>query len=95
MTAPTEHPSWCDRKACERRRAHVSPLRPVDTGRVEETVLDIALVQAWLPAAEPQISLTVIDGVDVEHLLLSLGQGRVLSYRIRQLLSDAALGGAR
>lgn len=95
MTAPTEHPRWCDRKTCERRRAHCSPVKPVDTNREEASVIDVALVQEWRPAAEPQLSMTVIDGTHAEHLLMSLGQARVLSYQLRQLLSDAAGGGAR
>ena len=91
---PTEHPRWCDRKTCERRRAHCSPVKPVDTNRPEATVLDVALVQEWHPSAEPLISLTVIDGASVDQVLMSLGQATVLSYRLRQLL-DAAKRGRR
>ncbi|MEV0723946.1 hypothetical protein AB0I37_14335 [Micromonospora purpureochromogenes] len=94
MNAPTEHPRWCDRKTCDRLGVHASRVLPVNTGRTEETVLDVALVQSWLPASEPQLSMTVIDGVDFEQVLMSLGQGRVLAHRLRQLLDDAK-GGAK
>ena len=94
FTPPTEHPRWCDLKTCERLHAHWSTVRHVDTGREEETVLDAALVQPWHPTAVPQISLTVIDGISVDQLLLSLRQAAALSYRLRQLL-DAAKRGQR
>lgn len=90
-----QHPRWCDRKTCERRRAHCSPVKPVDTNRPEASVLDVALVQEWHPQAEPVVSLTAIVGAHADHLVMSLGQARVLSYRLRQLLSDAAAGGAK
>ncbi|WKU03835.1 hypothetical protein [Micromonospora sp. HUAS LYJ1] len=89
------HPTWCDRDECVRRQAHCSAVRDVDTGRVEETALAVVLVQYLHPAAQVMVSLTALDGVTGgERILMSLGQARVLVYRLRQLL-DASAGGAR
>lgn len=94
-----QHPRWCDRQNCERRGEHRSPARNVDTGQPEAVIVDVALVQNVHPAAEPQISLTGIDGAGAAepvavHLLLSIGQARTLRYRLAQLI-DATKGGRR
>lgn len=91
----TQHPRWCDRQDCERRAEHRSPAVHVDTNRPEATIVDVALTQALHPAAEPMLSLTSIEGPAAEHIVMSFGQARVLTYKVRRLLSDAAGGGAR
>lgn len=94
-----EHPAWCDRQNCERRGEHRSPARHVDTNQPEATIVDVALIQALHPAAEPMLSLTGVDGTAAPepiavHLVLSIGQGRTLRYRLAQLI-DATKGGRR
>ncbi|WP_200213354.1 hypothetical protein [Micromonospora coerulea] len=99
LASDDRHPRWCDRKDCERRGEHRSPARNVDTGSPEAVIVDVALVQNVHPAAEPQISLTGIDGAGAAepvavHLLLSIGQARTLRYRLATLI-DASKGGHR
>lgn len=88
MNAPTEHPRWCNREKCGRLRVHVSLRLPVDTGRAEEAVLDVALMQTWQAGAEPHVSLTVIEGMDVEQVLMPTRQARVLTHQLRKLLGQ-------
>jgi hypothetical protein len=90
----SSHPRWCDQKDCDRRRAHCSSVLQIDTNQAEESVLDVALRQDLEPGSKPVISLTVIDGVRADHVVMSLGQARALSYRVRQLL-DSSKGGTR
>ena len=91
---PTEHPRWCDRNACERRAEHRSPAMNVDTNRPEAAIVDVALIQALHPLAEPMVSMTVIEGPAAQHVILSIGQARVLRYRLGNLI-DASKGGQR
>ncbi|MEV0153172.1 hypothetical protein AB0H57_05440 [Micromonospora sp. NPDC050686] len=85
---PSGCPRWCDRDGCQRRGQHRSRARHVDTNRPEAFIVDVALVQALHPAAEPMVALTSIDG-SAASLVLSIGQARVLRYRLANLL-DAA-----
>ncbi|MER7890607.1 hypothetical protein ABTX15_12355 [Micromonospora sp. NPDC094482] len=80
------HPRWCDRTDCQRRGQHRSPARHLDTNPPEAFIVDVALVQALHPAAEPMVALTSVPGVAAASLLLSVGQARVLRYRLRHLL---------
>ncbi|TNH23307.1 hypothetical protein FHG89_27335 [Micromonospora orduensis] len=90
----SEHPAWCDKQDCERRAEHRSPAMNVDTNRPEAAIVDVALTQALHPLAEPAVSMTVIEGQAAQHIALSIGQARVLRYRLANLI-DAAKGGQR
>lgn len=83
------HPRWCDRDDCRRRGQHRSRTRGVNTNRPEAFIVDVALVQALHPAAAPMVSLSGVDGDGAASLLLSLGQARVLRYRLAHLLDVA------
>lgn len=80
------HPPWCDRKNCDQRGRHQSVRLPVSTGRPEAVIADLALTEALAPGVDPMVALTVVDGDSGREIVLSLGQGRVLSYQIRRLL---------
>lgn len=81
------HPSWCDRKDCVQRGRHRSIRLPVSTGTPEAAIVDVSLTQALARGAEPMMALTVVDGDSgSRETVLSLGQGRVLSYQVRRLL---------
>ncbi|NJP32217.1 hypothetical protein [Micromonospora thermarum] len=90
--AELSHPRWCDRDECQRRDQHRSRARRVDTNRPEAFIVDVALVQALHPAAEPMVRLTSVQGGAAASLVLSVGQTRVLRYRLANLLD---LAGAR
>ena len=85
------HPQWCDRKDCDQRGQHRSIRLPVSTGQPEAVIADVALTQALGQGVTPMLSLTVVDGHSGREIVLSLGQGRVLSYQVRRLL-DLAKG---
>lgn len=80
------HPPWCDRKDCAGRGQHRSLRLPVATGHPEAVIADVALVQALAAGVEPMLAMTVVDGDAGREIVLSIGQGRVLSYQIRRLL---------
>ncbi|MFK4244878.1 hypothetical protein ACI2KV_18520 [Micromonospora chokoriensis] len=83
------HPHWCDRGGCNRRGRHRSPTLILDTNRPETSIVDVALVQALRPASAPMVSLTSVEGDAAAGLMLSLGQARVLRYRLVNLFGMA------
>ncbi|MEU7946198.1 hypothetical protein AB0C50_16090 [Micromonospora taraxaci] len=83
------HPRWCDRGGCNRRGGHRSPTLILDTNRPETSIVDVALVQALRPATAPMVSLTSVEGDAASGLMLSLGQARVLRYRLLNLFGMA------
>ncbi|KKK06219.1 hypothetical protein [Micromonospora sp. HK10] len=83
------HPRWCDRDGCERRGQHRSRARHVGTNRPETFIVDVRLVRALHPAAEPMVNLTSVAGGAAATLLLSISQARVLRYRLAHLLDEA------
>ncbi|MEU3452702.1 hypothetical protein ABZ671_03730 [Micromonospora sp. NPDC006766] len=80
------HPPWCDRKDCSQRGRHQSIQLPVSTGKPEAVIADLSLTHAIADGVEPMMSLTVVDADSGRQIVLSLGQGRVLSYQVRRLL---------
>ncbi|MBM0257033.1 hypothetical protein [Micromonospora sp. 4G55] len=89
LTDPVDvdHPAWCDRADCPGRGRHRSVRLPVVTGQPEAVIADVALTQTLGPGVDPMLSLTVVDGESgSREVVLSLGQGRVLSYQVRRLL---------
>ncbi|MEH0983226.1 hypothetical protein [Micromonospora sp. CPCC 205556] len=84
-----DHPRWCDRHDCQHRGQHRSRSRHVDTDRPEPFIVDVALVQALHPAAEPMVNLTSVAGIAAGSLVLSVAQARVLRYRLAHLLEVA------
>ncbi|WP_088960677.1 hypothetical protein [Micromonospora purpureochromogenes] len=88
----TACPRWCDRDDCQRRGQHRSRARHVDTNRPEAFIGGVALVQALHPAAEPMVNLTSVEGSAAASLVLSIGQARVLRYRLAHLLGMAKAG---
>ncbi|SCE96404.1 hypothetical protein GA0070607_3743 [Micromonospora coriariae] len=84
--ADLTHPRWCDRGDCARRGRHRSPALHLDTNRPEAFIVDVALVQALHPAAAPMVALTSVEGSATACLLLSVGQARVLRYRLGNLI---------
>ncbi|MGW0507337.1 hypothetical protein [Micromonospora sp. NPDC003241] len=93
--ADLTHPRWCDRRDCQRRGQHRSPARHLDTNRPEAFIVDVSLVQALHPAAEPMVNLTSAEGSAAASLVLSIGQVRVLRYRLAHLLDRAKAGPER
>ncbi|WFF01052.1 hypothetical protein [Micromonospora sp. WMMD964] len=88
-SADLSHPRWCDRGGCDRRGRHRSPTLHLDTNRPEASIVGVALVRALQPATDPMVSLTSV-GVDAAAgLLLSMGQARVLRYRLGNLFGMA------
>ncbi|MHA4950589.1 hypothetical protein ACX27O_25000 [Micromonospora sp. SD19] len=83
------HPRWCDKDDCKRRSQHRSHARHLETNRQEAFIVDVALVQALHPAAEPMVALTSAAGSAAGSLVLSVGQARLLRYRLAHLLDIA------
>ncbi|QGN47906.1 hypothetical protein GKC29_14315 [Micromonospora sp. WMMC415] len=83
------HPPWCDRAGCTTRGQHRSVQLPISVGQPEAAIAYLALTRCLAPALEPALTLTVVDGDTGTEVVLSLGQGRVLSYRVRRLLDLA------
>ncbi|MBQ0900474.1 hypothetical protein [Micromonospora sp. U21] len=92
--AHPEHPRWCDRDDCERRGERRSRALETDTNRPEAVIVAVALVQSLHPAAAPMVSLTAVDGPTAGRVVMSIGQARVLRYRLATLI-DVAKGGRR
>ncbi|MGA4729599.1 hypothetical protein ACPB67_19420 [Micromonospora taraxaci] len=88
-SADPSHPRWCDRGGCDRRGRHRSPTLILDTNRPETSIVEVALVQTLRPATEPMVSLTSMEGDAAAGLMLSLGQARVLRYRLVNLFGMA------
>lgn len=84
-SADLSHPRWCDRGGCNRRGRHRSPTLILDTNRPETSIVDVALEQPLHPATSPMVSLTSVEGDAAAGLLLSVGQARVLRYRLVNL----------
>ncbi|WP_432953832.1 hypothetical protein [Micromonospora haikouensis] len=59
-----------------------------------EAAADVALAQATVPGAGP-VLVVAVGGAEPGELMLTLDQGRVLSYRLRRLLDLAAATHAR
>ncbi|MGY3520807.1 hypothetical protein ACVMYR_31390 [Micromonospora sp. PTRAS2] len=59
-----------------------------------EAAADVALAQALVPGAGP-VLVVAVGGAEPGELMLTLDQGRVLSYRLRRLLDLAAATHAR
>jgi len=83
--ADMPHPHWCDRRDCAGRGQHRSVRLPVNAGCPDPTIVELTLTQALAAAVDPMLTLTVIDAGGQE-VVLSLGQGRVLSHQVRRLL---------
>ncbi|MCX5066856.1 hypothetical protein OOJ91_13475 [Micromonospora lupini] len=94
MAVNHEHPRWCGRDGCDRRREHRSPVVDVDIARHEASIIDVALTQSTRPAAEPLVVLTATDGAASDRVVLSIGQARVLRYRLDALIDTAERGRA-
>ncbi|MGW3788941.1 hypothetical protein ACWD5Z_30480 [Micromonospora chokoriensis] len=88
-SADPSHPRWCDRGGCARRGRHRSPTWILDTNRPETSIVEVALVQALHSATEAMVSLTSVEGDAAAGLILSLGQARVLRYRLVNLFGMA------
>lgn len=89
LADPTQppHPPWCDRLGCDQRGRHRSIRLPISTGKPEAVIADVALVQVLGQGVAPMLALTVVDGDSgSRETIMSLGQGRVLSYQVRRLL---------
>ncbi|MEV7264724.1 hypothetical protein AB0N38_14340 [Micromonospora aurantiaca] len=85
--AVPQHPHWCDRRGCDQRGQHRSVRLPVATGDPEAVILDVALIQTLGRGVEPMLAMTVVDGDSgSRETVLSLGQGKVMSYQLRRLL---------
>ncbi|MEU7801683.1 hypothetical protein AB0B10_20695 [Micromonospora arborensis] len=84
--ADPSHPRWCDRDDCQRRGQHRSRASHLDTNRSETFIVDVCVVQALHPAAEPMVNLSSVEGNAAACLILSLRQTRVLRYRLANLL---------
>ncbi|MEU3456417.1 hypothetical protein ABZ671_22885 [Micromonospora sp. NPDC006766] len=91
--ADLSHPRWCDREDCQRRGQHRSRTRQMDTNQPEAFIVEVALVQALHPAGEPMVNLTSVEGAAAASLVLSIGQARVLRYRLADLLDLAKATG--
>lgn len=89
------HPSWCDRRDCGVRGGHRSVRLPIGVGQPETAIAHLALTQGLAPGAEPALALAAVDGDTGTEVVLSLGQGRVLTYQVRRLLDLAAHHGPR
>ncbi|NJP32667.1 hypothetical protein [Micromonospora thermarum] len=89
LGADPGHPSWCDRAGCATRGQHRSVQLPISVGQPEAAIADLALTRGLAPGLEPALALTVVDGAAGTEVVLSLGQGRVLSYQVRRLLDLA------
>ncbi|WFE52183.1 hypothetical protein [Micromonospora sp. WMMD1155] len=87
--ADPSHPRWCDRGGCDHRGRHRSPNLILDTNRPESSIVEMALVQALHSATGPMVSLTSMEGDAAAELRLSLGQARVLRYRLVNLFGMA------
>ncbi|WFE62096.1 hypothetical protein [Micromonospora sp. WMMD714] len=83
------HPCWCNRDDCERRGQHRSRTLSAGTNRPAAFGVDVALVQAVHPAAEPMVRLTSVESSTPTSLVLSVGQTRILRYRLANLLDTA------
>ncbi|WFE31911.1 hypothetical protein [Micromonospora sp. WMMD975] len=79
-----DHPRWCDRDGCRLRGQHRSRTRRTDPD--QPAALGVGLVRALHPTGEPMVSLRGAEA----GLLLSIGQARVLRYRLARLLDLAA-----
>ncbi|MBQ0894201.1 hypothetical protein KBX37_14025 [Micromonospora sp. U56] len=60
----------------------------VDTNRPEASILTVGLVQTTHPAAGPVVALTATVSTTAHRVVLSIGQARVLRYRL-SALTDA------
>ncbi|MBM0256146.1 hypothetical protein JNW89_04040 [Micromonospora sp. 4G55] len=58
----------------------------VDTNRPEASILTVGLVQTTHLAAEPVVALTATASTTARRLVLSIGQARVLRYRLSALI---------
>ncbi len=85
------HPHWCDRRGCGERGRHQSVRLPVSGGHPDPAIVEVALSRALVGAAQPKLSVTVVDDGGQE-VVLCLGQGRVLCYQLRRLLDLARTG---
>ncbi|SCG73593.1 hypothetical protein [Micromonospora humi] len=85
LAADPDHPRWCDRDGCRLRGRHRSRARQVDTNRSEASAVEVGLVRALHAGAETMVTL----GGEATVLALSIGQARVLRYRLAHLLDLA------
>lgn len=85
------HPRWCDRDGCRLRGRHRSRVRQVDTNRSEAFPVGVGLVRALHPGAETMVHLSGAGAT----VVLSIGQARVLRYRLAHLLDLAAVSRQR
>ncbi|MEU5790844.1 hypothetical protein ABZ754_24370 [Micromonospora purpureochromogenes] len=60
----------------------------VDTNRPEASILTVGLAQTTHLAAEPFVTLTATESTTTHRVVLSIGQARVLRYRL-STLTDA------
>ncbi|MEU8390854.1 hypothetical protein [Micromonospora sp. NPDC048842] len=92
LAADARHPRWCGRDGCDRGREHRSRILDVDTNRPETSVIILGLVQTTRPTAEPMVVMTATDGTASNQVVLSIGQARVLRYRLGELVNAAERG---
>lgn len=92
LAADVRHPSWCGGDGCDRGREHRSRISGVDTNRPEASIVILGLVQTTQPAAEPMVVMTATDGAASNQVVLSIGQARVLRYRLGALVDMAERG---
>ncbi|MEU1587501.1 hypothetical protein [Micromonospora sp. NPDC005710] len=64
----------------------------MDTNRPEASIVILGLVQTTQPAAEPMVVMTATDGAASNQVVLSIGQARVLRYRLGALVDMAERG---
>ncbi|MET8043411.1 hypothetical protein ABZU25_21420 [Micromonospora sp. NPDC005215] len=89
LATDDRHPRWCGRDGCDRRGEHRSRVSDVDTNRPEASIITVALVQTTHPAAGPMVVLSATGGMAYDRVVMSIGQARVLRYRLGGLI-DAA-----
>lgn len=92
LAADDRHPRWCGRDGCHRCGEHQSRVSDVDTNRSEASIITVALMQTTHPAAQPMVALTATDGVASDRVMMSIGQARVLRYRLGDLIDTAEHG---
>ncbi|MFC8849387.1 MULTISPECIES: hypothetical protein [unclassified Micromonospora] len=83
--APPAGPLTADGPAAEGPAIEALPAEPT---------ADVALAQTLVPGAGP-VLVVAVGGAEPGELMLTLDQGRVLSYRLRRLLDLAAATHAR
>lgn len=94
MTAPAQHPPWCDRPERESAdEAHSSRPIPLNPGGDEQLLVSVRLLRSWPPFNTWWISLAVTEDGDTSEHLFTLGQGTALTRALPLLLRLARTHG--